>query len=157
MHDLAFGSLIDSAFSLVDIETFRCMGLLSTGQFATVSHSLSRQEFYVGETIHNHGVRGQRQDILAIYDFANLSLLAEIDLPPKLANTVVNKASTTVTGEQRFLLIWNRNPSTSITVIDLDARAIINEIPTPGCTPTYPDERRGFIMLCGNGTCSAFN
>ena len=152
VHDLAFGSLIDSAFSLVDIETRRFKGMLSAGQFATVSHSMSRQEFYVGETIHSRGVRGERQDILAIYDFANLSLVAEIDLPPRRANTVVNKASTAVTGDERFLLIWNQNPGTSVTVIDLDARAIVGEIPTPGCALTYPDERRGFIMLCGNGT-----
>ena len=152
VHDLAFGSLIDSAFSLVDIETRRFKGMLSAGQFATVSHSMSRQEFYVGETIHSRGVRGERQDILAIYDFANLSLVAEIDLPPRRANTVVNKASTAITGDERFLLIWNQNPGTSVTVIDLDARAIVSEIPTPGCALTYPDERRGFIMLCGNGT-----
>ena len=152
VHDLAFHSLIDSAFSLVDIETRRYVGMLSAGQFATLDYALGRQEFYVGETVHSRGVRGERQDILAIYDFANLGLAAEIDLPPRRANTVVNKGSSAVTGDERFLLIWNQNPATSVTVIDLDARAIVSEIPTPGCALVYPDAERGFIMLCGNGT-----
>jgi len=151
VHDFAFGSLIDSSFSLVDTESRRFMGMVSAGQFATVTFALGRQEFYVGETIHSRGTRGQRQDVVAVYDFANLALVAEIDLPPQRANTVVNKANTAVTADERFLLIWNQNPGTSVSVIDLDSRAIVSEVPTPGCALAYPDEARGFIMLCGNG------
>ncbi len=151
VHDFAFGSLIDSKFSLVDTETRRFIGMLSAGQFATVNYALGRQEFYVGETIHTRGTRGQRQDIVAIYDFANLALVAEVDLRPNRANTVINKANAAVTGDERFLLVWNQNPGTSVTVIDLDRREIVNEVPTPGCALVYPDAARGFMMLCGNG------
>ncbi|MXW49991.1 MAG: hypothetical protein F4X81_00990 [Gammaproteobacteria bacterium] len=151
VHDFAFGSLIDSSFSLVDTESRRFMGMMSAGQFATVTFALGRQEFYVGETIHSRGTRGERQDVVAVYDFANLALVAEIDLPPQRANTVVNKANTAVTADERFLLIWNQNPGTSVAVIDLDSRTIVSEVPTPGCALVYPDEARGFMMLCGNG------
>ncbi|MCY4213257.1 MAG: amine dehydrogenase large subunit [Gammaproteobacteria bacterium] len=151
VHDFAFGSLIDSSFSLVDTESRRFVGMMSAGQFATATFALGRQEFYVGETIHSRGTRGERQDVVAVYDFANLALVAEIDLPPQRANTVVNKANTAVTADERFLLIWNQNPGTSVSVIDLDSRAIVSEVPTPGCALAYPDEARGFIMLCGNG------
>ncbi len=151
VHDFAFGSLIDSSFSLVDTETRRFIGMLSAGQFATVNYALGRQEFYVGETIHSRGTRGERQDVVAVYDFANLALVAEIDLPPRRANTVINKANSGVTADERFLLVWNQNPGTSVTVIDLDRREIASEVPTPGCALVYPDDDRGFIMLCGNG------
>ena len=151
VHDFAFGSLIDSSFSLVDIETRRFKGMLSAGQFATVDFSMRRGEFYVGETIHSRGVRGERQDFVAIYDFANLALQAEIQLPPRRANTVTNRANSALTADERFLLIWNQNPGTSVVVIDLDKRAIAGEIATPGCTLVYPDEARGFVMLCGDG------
>ncbi len=151
VQDFAFGSLIDSSFSLVDTESRRFLGMMSAGQFATLSIAPGRQEFYVGETVHSRGVRGRRQDLVAIYDFANLSLQAEVDLPPKRANTVVNLANSAVTGDEKFLLIWNQNPATSVAVIDLDKRAIVNEIATPGCALVYPDARRGFIMLCGDG------
>lgn len=152
VHDFAFGSLIDSKFSLVDTETRRFIGMLSAGQFATINYALERQEFYVGETIHSRGTRGERQDVVAIYDFANLALVAEIVLHPKRANTVINKANSAVTADERFLLIWNQNPGTSVTVIDLDSRQIVGEVPAPGCALVYPDATRGFMMLCGNGT-----
>ncbi len=151
VHDFAFGSLIDSSFSLVDIETRRFKGMLSAGQFATISHSVGRGEFYVGETIHSRGVRGERQDFVAIYDFANLALRAEIELPPRRANTVTNRGNSALTADDKFLLIWNQNPGTSVTVIDLEERAIASEIATPGCALVYPDAARGFVMLCGDG------
>ena len=151
VHDFAFGSLIDSSFSLVDTETRRFKGMLSAGQFATLNHSLGRGEFYVGETIHSRGVRGERQDLVAIYDFANLALQAEVELPPRRANTVINLGNSALTADEEFLLIWNQNPGTSVTVIDLDQRAVAGEISTPGCALVYPDDARGFVMLCGDG------
>ena len=151
VHDFAFGSLIDSSFSLVDIETRRFKGMLSAGQFATLNHSVARGEFYVGETIHSRGVRGERQDFVAVYDFANLALQAEIELPPRRANTVINLGNSAVTADDRFLLIWNQNPGTSVSVIDLDKRAVAGEIPAPGCALVYPDAAGGFVMLCGDG------
>ena len=151
VHDLAFGSLIDSSFSLVDTETRRFKGMLSAGQFATLNHSVGRGEFYVGETIHSRGTRGTRQDLVAIYDFANLQLQAEIELPPRRANTVINLANAALTADEQFLLVWNQNPGTSVTVIDLDERAVAGEIAAPGCSLVYPDQTGGFVMLCGDG------
>ena len=151
VHDFAFGSLIDSSFSLVDTQTRRFKGMLSAGQFATLNHSLGRGEFYVGETIHSRGTRGTRQDLVAVYDFANLQLQAEIELPPRRANTVINLANAALTEDEKFLLVWNQNPGTSVTVVDLDQRAVAGEIPTPGCSLVYPDQAGGFVMLCGDG------
>jgi methylamine dehydrogenase heavy chain len=47
------------------------------------------------------------------------------------------------------------NPATSVTVIDLDARAVAGEIPTPGCALVYETAERGFFMLCGDGSLLA--
>ncbi len=151
VHDFAFGSLIDSSFSLVDTQTRRFKGMLSAGQFATLNYSMGRGEFYVGETIHSRGTRGERQDLVAIYDFANLQLQAEVELPPRRANTVINLGNSALTADERFLLVWNQNPGTSVSVVDLDDRVLAGELPTPGCSLVYPDENRGFIMLCGDG------
>ncbi len=151
VHDLAFGSLIDASFGLVDTRTRHFKGMLSAGQFASLNHSVKRQKFYVGETIHTRGVRGARQDIIAVYDFANLNLVAEIDLPPKRMNVVNNQSSSAITADDRFLLVFNMNPATSVTVIDLDSEQVVSEIQTPGCSLVYPDTRRGFFTLCGNG------
>ena len=152
VHDLAFFNLIDSKFSLVDIESRRFKGMLSAGQFATLNLSNSREEFYVGETIHSRGSRGTRQDMITIYDYANLDVVAEIDLPPRRANTVVNLANSRLTTDEGFLLVFMQNPGTSVAVIDLDSRLIVDEVATPGCALIYPTEKSSFFMLCGDGT-----
>ena len=151
VHDFAFGSLIDSSFGLVDTRTRRFKGMLSAGQFATVDYSVARQEFYVGETVHSRGTRGDRIDTVAIYDFVNLALVGEVDLPPKRMNVVINKSSTALTSDGRFLLVFNMNPATSVSVVDLDQRTFVGEIQLPGCSLIYPDTSGGFFTLCGNG------
>ncbi len=151
VHDFAFGSLIDSSFGLVDTATRRFKGMMSAGQFATVDHSVARREFYVGETLHSHGSRGTRQDLITVYDFENLDVVTEIKLPPKRMNVVINESATGITSDDKFLLVLNMNPATSVTVIDLDKHEIVSEIQTPGCSLIYPDMQGGFFTLCGNG------
>lgn len=151
VHDFAFAGLIDSKFALVDTQNQTYKGMMSAGQFATINFSKKRQKFYVGETIHTRGVRGQRQDIVTVYDFENLDVVKEIDIPPKRMNVVINEASVVMTADEQFLLVFNMNPGTSITVINLDSEVVVGEIPMPGCTLMYPDTQRGFFSLCGNG------
>ncbi len=151
VHDFAFSGLIDSKFGLVDTRTRHYKGMMSAGQFATINFSTTRQKYYVGETIHSRGVRGKRQDIIAVYDFENLALVNEIDLPPKRMNVVINESSVIITSDDQFLLVFNMNPATSVSVIDLDQEAVVGEIPLPGCSLMYGDKARGFFSLCGNG------
>ncbi len=151
VHDFAFSGLIDSKFGLVDTATRRFKGMMSAGQFATIDWSMQRQKFYVGETIHTRGSRGTRQDLVTVYDFENLAVVKEIELPPKRMNVVVNESATAITPDDRFMLVFNMNPATSVTVIDLDKEAVVGEIQTPGCTLLYPQSQGGFFTLCGNG------
>jgi len=151
VQDFAFSGLIDSKFSLVDTHSQRFMGMMSAGQFATIDFSVPRQKFYVGETVHSRGARGTREDLITVYDFENLGIVAEIELPPKRMNVVTKKSSTAITDDDKFLLVFNMNPATSVTVIDLDSEQVVGEIQTPGCTLLYPDNARGFFTLCGNG------
>ena len=151
VHDFAFSGLIDSKFALVDTNSRRYLGMMSAGQFATIDISVPRQRFYVGETVHTRGARGTRQDVVAIYDFENLGLVGEIDIPTKRMNVVVNQSATGITSDDRFLLISNMNPATSVTVIDLESETVAGEIPTPGCTLAYTQANGGFFSLCGNG------
>lgn len=151
VHDFAFGSLIDSAFSIVDTETRKFMGMLSGGNFATVNWSAKRGEIYIGETYYSRGTRGERSDLLSIYDMQNLSLIKEVPLPNKRAAIVVNKSAVAMTDSGRFMLVFNLNPGTSVSVVDLDSRKFIGEISTPGCSLIYPTRKHDFFMLCGDG------
>jgi methylamine dehydrogenase heavy chain len=152
VHDFAFSNLIDARFALVDADTRAFIGMLSTGQFATLNVSAARSEIYVSETYYSRGNRGERTDLVTIYDMATLAVEAEIVVPSKRAASVVIKANTTLTGDGRFLLVFNMNPATSVTVVDLDRRAVAAEIETPGCSLVYATAARSFFMICGDGS-----
>ena len=117
VHDFGFGSLPDSAFSLVDTATGRFKGMMSAGNFATLSISTERGELYVGETYYSRGTRGDRTDLISVYDMATLDRLAEIELPDKRAAIVVQKYATAVTASGRFLVVFNFTPATSVSVV----------------------------------------
>lgn len=157
VHDFAFGSLPDSAFSLVDTHTGRFKGMMSAGNFATFDVSVDRQEMYVGETYYSRGTRGDRSDLVTVYNMNNLERLAEIELPLKRAAIVVNKGSTGITASGKFMLVFNLTPATSVSVIDLDSRKVVNEIESPGCSLVYPTLEDDFFMLCGDGAALFFS
>ena len=151
VHDFGFGSLPDSAFSLVDTASGKYKGMLSAGNFATLDLSPSRQELYVGETYYSRGTRGDRADLLTVYDMATLARLAEIELAPKRGAMVTNKNASGITASERFLLVFNLTPATSVAVIDLATREQTAELSTPGCSLVYPTVGHDFFMLCLDG------
>lgn len=152
VHDFAFSNLIDARFALVDGDTRAFIGMLSTGQFASLNVSAARGEIYVSETYYSRGNRGDRTDLVTIYDMETLAVEAEIEVPKKRAASVVIKANTTLTGDGRFLLVFNMDPATSVTVVDLDRRVVAAEIATPGCSLVYATAERSFFMICGDGS-----
>lgn len=151
VHDFGFGSLIDSAFSLVDTADGSYKGMISAGNFATGVVSTTRQEIYIGDTYYSHGTRGERSDMVSVYDMEKLGLVAEIAIPPKRAGIVVQKSAQAITESGRFMLVFNLTPATSVSVVDLDSRAFVSEIQTAGCSLVYPTTGNGFFMLCGDG------
>ena len=152
VHDFAFGSIIDSAYSVVDTKTRKFKGMLSGGNFATTTWSAERGEIYIGETFYSRGTRGKRSDLLSIYDMENLSLIKEVELPLKRAAIVVHKNATIITDSGKFMLVFNLNPGTSVSVVDLDSREFVGEVATPGCSLMYPTRKHDFFMLCGDGS-----
>ena len=54
--------------------------------------------------------------------------------------------------DERLALVYNFTPAQSISVVDVEAREFLAEIPTPGCAFVYPMRGRKFATLCGDGT-----
>ncbi len=151
VHDFGFGSLIDSAFSLVNTDDGRFKGMISGGNFATANISSARQEIYIAETYYSRGTRGERSDLVTVYDMENLDRVAEIEIPKKRAGIVVQKSGTAITESGKFYLVFNLTPGTSVSVVDLDTKTFVGEIQTPGCSLIYPTVDHNFFMLCGDG------
>ena len=154
-HDVNFASLLTGQVVVLDIaaDTKEYKGSLDASQFGTFVQSAKRDELYVGETFYSRGTRGDRTDVVTIYDKATLKRIDEIVLPGgKRAQIVINKFAMQLIDEDRYLLVLNFTPAISVTVIDIEKREVLSEIPIGGCNMIYPSGKRGFSSLCGDGT-----
>jgi methylamine dehydrogenase heavy chain len=156
VHDAAFFSMSDGKVYVIDTaeETLakQVKGTFNVALMGNIAQSEKRSEIYGIETFHSRGVRGDRQDVLTIWDQENLSVQAEVMLPggKRFMGMPQRYAALLLNGD-RWLAISNFSPATSVTLVDLDSRKIIREIPTPGCVFTYPASTRGFSSLCADG------
>ena len=154
-HDAAFYSLTSGKVFVVEagVGIRNVVGLIGAAQFPSFRESTKRGELYVAESFFARGTRGAQTDVLTIYDRATLALLGEVVLPgAKRMQVVPQKAALQVTRDGAFALVFNFTPASSVTVVDLAQREIVNEIAVPGCMLTYPFRRAGFVTLCGDGS-----
>ena len=153
VNDFSFFALPDGKAFLVDGDSGRMLGLLSTGySFDALVVPHSGGVIYSPETYFSRGTRGTRTDVVTIYDTVHLAPLGEVKIPPKRASIMAMMAGQVLTDDERFLLIYNYTPAQSVTVVDTRARKFVGEIDTAGCALVYPTGPRSFFSLCGDGS-----
>lgn len=158
VHDLHFNSLIDGRAAIVDVaaENNHLHGQVPVAQFGSILPSTTRGEIYVGETFFSRGTRGERTDVITIWDTKTLAPKDEIVLPGgKRGLFVTLRNSLQLTNDEKWALVFNFTPGSSVTVVDLDGRKILSDIDLPGCSLVYPTGPRGFTSLCGDGTMTS--
>lgn len=127
-------------------------GLLSLSRYTpAVTPYHPRQEFYAAESYLSRGVRGERTDLVAVYDFENLSPIAEIVIPNHMARLQVRR-HLGLMNDGRHLAVLNMNPGHSVSIVDVEDRVFIYEISTPGCAVIMPVAQSDFLQVCGDGT-----
>jgi methylamine dehydrogenase heavy chain len=152
-HWIWVSDLVLQRTVLFDTDTGNMLGMLSAGMgIVAPVFAPDHREIYLAETYYSRGTRGERTDIVTVYDASSLLPIAEIPLPPKRADHASGVASNAITDDGRFLAVFNLTPATSISVVDLGARRLTAEIATPGCSLVYPAGARRFLMLCGDGS-----
>ena len=114
--------------------------------------SRSRGEIYVVETVYSRMHRGERTDLVTIYDAFDLNVRGEVVIPPKRADNGNGVAVAGLVGGDRFLVAFNQTPAMSVSVVDLAERRFVGEIDTSGCALVYPAGGRRFGQLCGDGS-----
>lgn len=135
-----------------DGDTGQALGMLSTGVGAIAPvFSQARSEIYLPETYYSRGSRGERTDLVTIYDATTLAPVSEVVLPPKRADIVHAMALSTLLDDGRFLALANFTPATSVTIVDVEERRLVGEIATPGCHLVYAAGPRRFFSVCGDG------
>ncbi len=152
VNDFVFPHMSDGMAYLVDGDSGRYLGTLSTGfGFARLVLPRDGKLIYSPETYFSRGTRGTRTDVVTIYDAVTLKPQAEIQIPPKRASNVPTIGNSELTDDERFLLVYNFNPAQSITVVDMASRAFVGEVETPGCALAYPTGPRSFFSVCADG------
>ena len=153
VYDMVYDYMTDGRASLIDGDSGRFLGMLSTGySFTQLTLPTHHREIYSAETYYSRYTRGTRNDVVTIYSATTLSPIAEIDIPDKRASTIPTPHNAVLTDDDRFMLIFNLTPSTSVTVVDMQARRFVGEVETPGCSLIYPSGSRRFFSLCGDGS-----
>ncbi len=143
---------------LYDGDSGRLLGIVDqlgslTGRHPLVSRE--RGETYVMETFYSRGNRGTRRDFITIYDSRTLEITGEIEIPPRTADVGHGLNLGALLDGDRFLVVFNQEPSNTVSVVDLPGRRFVTEITTAGCAGVYPVGPRKFGMLCGDGTALA--
>src|SRR3989442_1488692 len=142
--------------ALFDADRGELLGTISSGT-AGVGFVISplfspdHRAIYLAETYYARGVRGERTDVVTVYDATTLAPLDEIGIPPRRAEYFPGNAANALSDDGRFVAIFNLTPMTSLSVVDVKARRFATEVQTPGCSLVYAAGRRRFLMLCANG------
>src|SRR5215475_3179765 len=84
VNDFSFFALPDGKAFLVDGDSGKMLGLLSTGySFTSLVVPHHGGVIYSPETYFSRGTRGTRTDVVSIYDTIHLAPLAEVKIPAK--------------------------------------------------------------------------
>lgn len=153
-HDANFEALIAGRVVAIDVahKSHNYLGAMDASQFASFIQSAKRDELYVAETHYSRGTRGERSDVVTIYDRENLKVVGEVVLPGAKRGLVVsNRYSMQLLDNDKYLAVFNFTPAASVSLIDLEQRKIVSETQIPGCGLVYPSGPRGFSSLCSNG------
>lgn len=137
---------------IYDADSGEMQGLISlSSHTSSFEIDRARRQFYAPESYYSRGVHGDRTDVVSIYDFENLSPIAEIEIPKKIA-VLSFRRHVGMLGNNRHFLVFNMTPAQSVSVVDVESRTFVGEISTPGCAMIMPVAENDFLMICGDGT-----
>ena len=155
-QDGAFFHMNDGKFIVLDADSddpgSRLKGTFNGSFIAQFYQAQTRPEMYVVETFHSRGQRGERTDVLTVYDKRSLAPIGEVVIPPKRSSNMPTDFNLQLVDKETIALVYNFTPATSVSVIDVVAREFLGEIPIPGCSLVYPMGGRAFASLCSNGS-----
>lgn len=153
VSDLMFSAMEGGKAFLLDGDSGQMKGMLSTGYFfASALQDKSYSTIYAPEVYLSRGTRGERTDIIAIYDPKTLSPIDEIIIPPKHFSGVPVIGHAAISSDDKFIAVYNFTPAQSVSIVDAKQRKFLHEVETPGCAEVFAAGPRAFNMICGDGT-----
>ncbi len=148
--------------ALYDGSDGRLLGTISSGSAGSgfVIFPLfapAHDEIYIAETYWSRGIRGERTDVVTVYDARTLKPKAEIPIPAKRGEYYPGNAANALSDDGRFMAVFNITPATSLSIVDVKERRFAGEVEAPGCSLVFAAGARRFFMLCANGSALVIN
>ena len=153
ISDVAFRHMVDGRLHVVDGRKMKYLGLLPTGFGGQSVLSPDKRSIYVVSTYYPRLTRGERTDVVSIYDADTLAYRSEIVIPPRHAQSLNYRGIIAVSADGRFLYVQNATPATSVSIVDLQAGKFVAETQTPGCWGIFATaaSSQRFRTLCSDG------
>ncbi len=143
---------LGGTISLIDADNGNYLATLSNGaSLMKLDFPGKASYFYSTETHYSRGTRGTRTDVVTLFDRFSLQAVDEIEVPPRTYDGMALMPLTALSDNEKYLYVFNMTPAQSVTVVDLEDKKVVAEIPTPGCALIYPSPAQRFHMLCGDG------
>jgi methylamine dehydrogenase heavy chain len=150
LHDFAATNY--SKAILYDADAGATLGTVDTGyQGMELELSAKGARFFAAETYLARGFRGARTDVITTFDAQTLLRTGEIEIPAKRLLGMPTSAHAALLDEERFLVVYNFSPASTVSVVDLVKQRFAGEIELAGCALVYPLGPRRFASLCGDG------
>lgn len=155
-QDGAFFHMSNGKLIVIDADSddpaTRIKGMMDASFIAQSYQAKTRPEIYVSETFYSRGTRGERTDVITVWDKTTLAPIGEVVIPPKRASQMPLNYHIQLVDDEKLALVYNFTPATSVSVIDIVNRDFLGEIPTPGCSLVYPMAGRAFASICTDGS-----
>ncbi|WP_413671697.1 amine dehydrogenase large subunit [Massilia cellulosiltytica] len=153
VSDFAIGHLMDGRINVFDGRNGKYAGLLDGGFAGHFAPSPDGKTLYVATTYLTRHTHGERHDVVEIYNADTLRMTGDVELPTRRAESAYQQTLTRPSFDGRYLFVQNATPATSVSVVDLQNKKLLTEVPTAGCWGIYPSstEALRFSMMCGDG------
>ena len=141
----------EPSFGIFDADTGKLEGSIPAGYVPNLAITPDNSQFLVSETYWTHGSRGQRQDLVSIWDAKTLKLVKEITLPGRaLVGGKIQDFQLSADGSKAYVYIMR--PASSVVWLDLKKQAVGGTVEVPGCALIFPWGASAFASLCGDGS-----
>ncbi len=146
------GTLEVTSVVVVDGDSLKVLGQLTGGLVSAFTVAPDHRQIYMADTYYSRGARGDRTDVLTVYDARKLAPSGEVAIPTKRQLSIPDSSSMGVTPDGRVVLVANMTPATSVTVVDARSRKLAGEIAIPGCAEILVSGPKQFASVCGDGS-----